>query len=111
MTIKLCFLVGIFLLLGTRTFAWEINLNKSTIKVHIDGSKPVQFITDLPATSASHVEITAESSDTNVATVSLPTFHYDKIQDGVWKDFVNVTGVFLGKAKFSISIIHNGVKI
>lgn len=109
MTVKLFFLLGVLLLGTTRIFAWKINLNTSTIKVHMDSTVPVEFITDLPATSTSKVEITAKSSDENIATIKLPTFHYDKIINGEWKDFINVTGVFLGKAKISITIQHNEV--
>lgn len=109
MSLKLCLLVGIVLLGTTGSSAWKIHLNDSTIKIHMDSTVAVQFnVTDLPATIHSKVEITAESSDTNIATISLPVFHYDKIENGVWKDFINVTGVFLGKAKISVTINHNG---
>lgn len=109
MSLKLCLLVGIVLLGTTGSSAWKIHLNDSTIKIHMDSTVAVQFnVTDLPATINSKVEITAESSDTNIATISLPVFHYDKIENGVWKDFINVTGVFLGKAKISVTINHNG---
>ncbi|XP_043477277.1 ileal sodium/bile acid cotransporter [Leptopilina heterotoma] len=109
MSVKFCLLVGVVLLGTTGISAWKINLNESTIKIHMDSTVSVQFnVTDLPATSSSKVEITAESSDTNIATISLPVFRYDKIENGVWKDFINVTGVFLGKAKISVTINHNG---
>lgn len=114
MALKLLLLVGVLLLgmtsaLGmTRVSSRKVTFNSTTTKLHMYESISIPFSTDFAASGNKRVKVTANSSDLNVAIVDFPIFHPDEIQEGVWNNSINVTGVFLGKAKIIISIIVDG---
>lgn len=104
-------LIGILFLRMTGAFSWEVSINSTVLKMHMYDTAQVSFFTDVPATSHSKVLITANNSDPNVVDIDLPIYHHDKIAKGFWNDTINITGLFLGKAKIILSISLDGVRI
>ncbi|XP_033219576.1 P3 protein isoform X1 [Belonocnema kinseyi] len=112
MDIKSLFLlIGILFSRMTGSFSWKVSINSAVLKMHMYDAVQVSFFTDVPATIHSNVLITANNSDPNVVDIDLPLFHHDKIVKGFWNDTINVTGLFLGKAKIILSISLDGVLV
>ena len=110
MVTKRFLLAGILLLGMTAVSSWEVKMNSIELKMHMYETVQVPFFTDVPATSNSKVQISANNSDPNVIDVDLPIFNNYKIAKGFWNDTINVTGLFLGKAKIILSISLDEVR-
>ena len=81
--------------------------NRDT-QIHIDDVVAIPFSIE-GISQEFKINITATTSDVNILNVSLPKFDQQEIRDEVYKSSINVTGIFLGKAKISLIIYYDEV--
>lgn len=108
----LIILVGLLLLGAVNSANGEpkVFFNSTEFTIHMNDVTFIPFtIEDLSQEDIINIDV--KNSDENVVTVRAPSFDPSLVNNGIYHNTINVTGVFLGSAKVLMSVELNGVRV
>ncbi|XP_011501231.1 PREDICTED: ileal sodium/bile acid cotransporter-like [Ceratosolen solmsi marchali] len=83
----------------------KVIFHATETNIHMDEVTHIPFSIENISSNVVKVNLTAISSDLNVVQVERPIFDPLLIHDGYYNGSINATGIFLGKAELSMSVL------
>lgn len=97
------------LILKTTNGVPTVYFDKNETEIHMDDQQVISYTIEGLISDVKN--LTAISSNLDVVKIFLPNFDPNLINNGSYKGFINITGVFLGSASISLSLETNRVSI